>query len=75
MDSQRSYQIWLEEPTLSDGARAELLAIADDPAEIEERFYRDLSFGTAGLRGIMGQGTNRMNVPIVRRATQGRVDY
>ena len=75
MDSQRTYQKWLEEPTLSDEARAELLAIADDPAEIEERFYRDLSFGTAGLRGIMGQGTNRMNVPVVRRATQGLADY
>lgn len=75
MDSQRIYETWLQEPTLSDEARAELLAIAGKPAEIEERFYRGLSFGTAGLRGIMGQGTNRMNVPVVRRATQGLADY
>lgn len=75
MDSQRNYETWLQEPGLSDEARAELLAIADNPAEIEERFYRELSFGTAGLRGIMGQGINRMNVPVVRRATQGLADY
>ena len=47
----------------------------NDPQEIEERFYRELEFGTAGLRGILGAGTNRMNVYVVRRATQGLSDY
>ena len=55
--------------------KAELLDIADNEKEIEERFYKNLEFGTAGLRGILGAGTNRMNIYTVRRATQGLASY
>ncbi|MEA5047532.1 MAG: phospho-sugar mutase [Eubacteriales bacterium] len=75
MDTWSIYESWLNEPTLDDDTRAELSAIAGDPAEIEERFYRELEFGTAGLRGILGAGTNRMNKYVVRRATQGLANY
>lgn len=71
MDTRSVYESWLNEPSLDETARAELAAIANNPQEIEERFYRELEFGTAGLRGILGAGTNRMNVYVVRRATQG----
>ena len=75
MDTRTAYESWLNEPTLDKESRAELLAIADDAREIEERFYRELEFGTAGLRGILGAGTNRMNVYVVRCATQGLSNY
>ena len=71
MDTRTIYESWLNEPTLDETTRAELRAISADAPEIEERFYRELEFGTAGLRGILGAGTNRMNVYVVRRATQG----
>ena len=71
MDTRTIYESWLNEPTLDESTRAELRAISADAPEIEERFYRELEFGTAGLRGILGAGTNRMNVYVVRRATQG----
>lgn len=69
------YESWKKEPSLDAATRAELTAIENDPHEIEERFYRELEFGTAGLRGIIGAGTNRMNAYVVRRATQGLCDY
>ena len=75
MDYQASYRAWLEAEALEPSLRAELEAISGDPAEQEERFYTELAFGTAGLRGILGAGTNRMNVHVVRRATQGLADY
>ena len=75
MEVRAIYESWLNEPTLDDATRAELLAISPDDREIEERFYRELEFGTAGLRGILGAGTNRMNVYVVRRATQGLSNY
>lgn len=75
MDTRTVYESWLSEPTLDESTRAELLAIKDDAAEREERFYRELEFGTAGLRGILGAGTNRMNVYVVRRATQGLSNF
>ncbi len=75
MDTQSVFEAWLNEPTLDDASRKELAAIKNDPQEIEERFYRELEFGTAGLRGILGAGTNRMNVYVVRRATQGLSNY
>ena len=75
METRAVYESWLNEPTLDDATRAELLAISPDDREIEERFYRELEFGTAGLRGILGAGTNRMNVYVVRRATQGLSNY
>ena len=75
METRAVYESWLNESTLDDATRAELLAISPDEQEIEERFYRELEFGTAGLRGILGAGTNRMNVYVVRRATQGLSNY
>ncbi|HRX58015.1 MAG TPA: phospho-sugar mutase [Eubacteriales bacterium] len=75
MDAQSIYSAWCAEPTLDAATKAELLSIRDDPSEIEDRFYRELEFGTAGLRGVLGAGTNRMNDYVVRRATQGLADY
>ena len=75
METRSVYESWLNEPTLDEATRAELRAISADAPEIEERFYRELEFGTAGLRGILGAGTNRMNVYVVRRATQGLANY
>ncbi len=75
METRSVYESWLNEPTLDEASRAELRAISADAPEIEERFYRELEFGTAGLRGILGAGTNRMNVYVVRRATQGLSNY
>lgn len=75
MDYQQTYKAWLENPALEPGLRRELEGIRGDPAEQEERFYTELAFGTAGLRGLLGAGTNRMNVHVVRRATQGLADY
>ncbi|MDR0840526.1 MAG: phospho-sugar mutase [Christensenellaceae bacterium] len=72
---QQAYQSWLNAPELDAGLKGELTAIAGSQAEQEERFYTELEFGTAGLRGILGAGTNRMNVHVVRRATQGLADY
>ena len=75
MDYRETYKEWLDNPYFDDATKAELKAIADDEKEIEERFYMDLEFGTAGLRGIIGAGTNRMNVYTVRKATQGLANY
>lgn len=69
------YQEWLENPYFDEATKAELKAIENDEKEIEERFYMDLEFGTAGLRGVIGAGTNRMNVYTVRKATQGLANY
>ena len=66
-----NYNRWLESPAVDEDAKKELLAIASDEKEIEERFYRELEFGTAGMRGTLGAGTNKMNVYMVRKATQG----
>ena len=75
MDTRSIFESWLNEPKLDETTRAELRAIERDAEEIEERFYRELEFGTAGLRGILGAGTNRMNAYVVRRATQGLSNY
>ena len=75
MTSRKEYLRWLAQEDLDGDLRAELASIENAPAEIEERFYASLEFGTAGLRGILGAGTNRMNVPVVRRATAGLADY
>ena len=69
------YESWLSNPYFDEETKAELKAIADDDNEIKERFYKDLEFGTAGLRGIIGAGTNRMNIYTVRKATQGLANY
>lgn len=69
------YDKWLHEPTLGETLRAELKHIENDEKEKEERFYTELTFGTAGLRGLLGAGTNRMNIHVVRRATKGLAQY
>ncbi len=69
------YQEWISNPYFDEGTKAELKAIADDEKEMEDRFYTELEFGTAGLRGVIGAGTNRMNIYTVRKATQGLANY
>ncbi len=75
MTSREKYEEWLRQRDLDDTLRKELLAVADDEEAIEDLFYKDLSFGTSGLRGKMGPGTTGMNVHVVARATQGVADY
>ena len=75
MDYKKIYEEWLSNPYFDEATKAELRAIADNENEIKERFYMDLEFGTAGLRGVIGAGINRMNIYVVRRATQGLADY
>lgn len=75
MDAREKYESWLKKLTLDDPLRAELELIGRDEAEIRDRFYQDIEFGTAGLRGICGAGTNRMNVLTVGRATAGIAAY
>ncbi|ANX01342.1 phosphoglucomutase [Thermoclostridium stercorarium subsp. leptospartum DSM 9219] len=69
------YNNWVNSPYFDEETKAELLSISDNEKEIEERFYRDLEFGTGGLRGIIGAGTNRMNRYVVRRASQGLANF
>lgn len=70
-----NYKLWCEDTYFDVETREELMAIKDDEQEIKERFYKDLEFGTGGLRGILGAGTNRMNIYTVRKATQGLANY
>ena len=70
MDYKQTYAQWLDSPALSQGEKAELTAIAGDEKEIESRFFSQLEFGTAGLRGTMGVGLYRMNIHVIRHATQ-----
>lgn len=72
---QKEYQKWCTDPYFDQKTREELKAIAQDEEEIKDRFYRTLEFGTGGLRGIIGAGTNRMNIYTVRQATQGLANY
>ncbi len=74
-DYMKIYQEWLSNPYFDEATKEELRGIANDENEIKERFYMDLEFGTAGLRGIIGAGINRMNIYVVRRATQGLANY
>jgi len=75
MSAREVYESWLNAPGLDEDLRKELEGIKGDEKEIEERFYRELEFGTAGLRGILGAGINRMNIYTVAKATQGLADY
>ena len=75
MEAKKRYEEWLVNPYFDEATKSELKNIADDEKEIEERFYRDLEFGTGGLRGIIGAGTNRMNIYTVRKATQGLSNF
>ena len=70
-----TYRQWCENPYFDESVREELKSIAGNEKEIEDRFYKDLEFGTGGLRGVIGYGTNRMNVYTVRRATQGLANF
>ena len=74
-DYMKIYQEWLSNPYFDEATKEELRAIEGNENEIKERFYMDLEFGTAGLRGIIGAGSNRMNIYVVRRATQGLANY
>lgn len=75
MSYKEQYEFWLNDPYFDEATKQELLAIKDNEKEIEERFYKELEFGTGGLRGIIGAGTNRMNMYTVRKATQGLANY
>ena len=75
MNYMEEYKKWCESPEFDEETKKELLAIKNDEKEIEDRFYKELEFGTAGLRGIIGAGTNRMNKYTVGKATQGLANY
>lgn len=75
MDYKKLYEEWLTSPCFDEQTKTELKSIADDENEIKERFYTELEFGTAGLRGVIGAGLNRMNNYTVRKATQGLANY
>ncbi len=75
MSYRDTYDLWMTDDYFDENTKKELAAIADDEAEIEDRFYRDLVFGTGGLRGVIGAGTNRMNFYTVRKATQGLANF
>ncbi len=75
MDYKKTYEAWLADPYFDEATKEELKSIAKDENEIKERFYAELEFGTAGLRGVIGAGLNRMNIYTVRKATQGLANY
>ncbi len=75
MDYKNIYENWLKDDYFDNETKKELLNIKDNEKEIEDRFYKDLEFGTGGLRGIIGAGTNRINIYTVSKATQGLADY
>ena len=75
MDFKEVYKSWLEDDYFDEETKKELKSIEGNDAEIEDRFYKELEFGTGGLRGVIGAGTNRMNVYTVRKATQGLANY
>lgn len=75
MQPNEIYMEWLKNPHFDEATKKELRAIEHDTKEIEDRFYRELQFGTGGLRGVLGAGTNRMNTYVVRKATQGIAEY
>ena len=75
MSYRDTFQLWLEDDYFDAATKEELLAIRNNEAEVEDRFFKDLEFGTGGLRGVIGAGTNRMNFYTVRKATQGLANY
>lgn len=75
MDYKKTYEAWLADPYFDETTKEELRSIAGAENEIKERFYAELEFGTAGLRGVIGAGLNRMNIYTVRKATQGLANY
>ena len=75
MGYREQFDFWVEDSYFDETTKQELLAIRNDEKEVEDRFYKDLEFGTGGLRGVIGAGTNRMNIYTVRKATQGLANY
>ncbi len=75
MGYMEEFKFWLEDNYFDAETKAELAAISGDEKEIEDRFYKELEFGTGGLRGVIGAGTNRINIYTVRKATQGLANY
>ncbi|NLG02446.1 MAG: phospho-sugar mutase, partial [Clostridia bacterium] len=75
MNYKEQYEFWLKDDYFDEKTKEELRNIESDEKEIEDRFYKDLDFGTGGLRGVIGAGTNRMNLYTVRKATQGLANY
>lgn len=75
MSYKEQYDFWLSDAYFDEATKEELKSIAADEKEIEDRFYKELEFGTGGLRGVIGAGTNRMNIYTVRKATQGLANY
>ncbi|MCM1134624.1 MAG: phospho-sugar mutase [Clostridium sp.] len=75
MSYKEQYDFWLKDAYFDEKTKEELRGIADNEKEIEDRFYKELEFGTGGLRGVIGAGTNRMNIYTVRKATQGLANY
>ena len=75
MSYKQQYDFWLNDAYFDEATKEELRSIAADEKEIEDRFYKELEFGTGGLRGVIGAGTNRMNIYTVRKATQGLANY
>ena len=74
-NAEQKYQEWMNSPYFDEASKEELRSLAGKDAELEDRFYKDLRFGTGGMRGLMGAGTNRLNIYTVRKATQGLADY
>ena len=74
-EASKQLEYWLNDSYFDDETKKELMAIRNNEAEVEDRFYRELEFGTGGLRGVIGAGTNRMNKYVVRKATQGLANY
>ncbi len=75
MSYKEEFEFWLNDSYFDEDTKKELLAIKNDEKEMEDRFYKELEFGTGGLRGVIGAGTNRMNIYTVRKATQGLANY
>ncbi|MGI6570213.1 MAG: phospho-sugar mutase [Caldicoprobacterales bacterium] len=75
MNYREKYEMWLQSPIIDEKTKEELLALAGNEKEIEDRFYKDLEFGTGGLRGVIGAGSNRINNYTVGKATQGLANY
>ena len=74
MDYRKEYEFWLQSDCFNEETKAELRALTDEK-EIEDRFYKNLKFGTGGMRGIIGAGTNRMNIYTITKVTQGLANY
>lgn len=75
MDYLKRYEEWCTSPSIDNETKEELLKLKGNEKEIEERFYKDLEFGTGGLRGIIGAGTNRMNIYTVRKSNSGACKF